>query len=157
MRSPQITSTLDDYRLRRSSNSQNSTITSPSRNLQSNNIALNRRSLNKSNGSLHSIESTNSQSSSNSPAPSPLPRPATIHSSTAIMPQQNNHPLTTQSSTSNLMMKENSTSPTGLGKRWNSTGDFSSNNATLQNNRSATKSLLNLQGKNSPGSSLKHG
>lgn len=75
----------------------------------------------------------------------------------------NNHH---QSSTTNLMSQSSGGmgSPTGLAKRWNSTGDFvmtsptnSSSSALLQNSRYTAKSLLNLQSKNSPNSALKHG
>lgn len=161
VRSPQITSTLDDWRLRRNNN--NSTTNSPSRNLP-NKTNLNRRILHhQSNGSLHSADSQSSNSVS--PAPSPLPRPATVHSTTALMQSAM---LQSQTSATNLLTQSNSfsnqNSPTGLGKRWNSTGDFIAHSpihiqtsASLQNNRFATKSLLNLQAKNSSSNLLKHG
>jgi len=163
VRSTQITSTLDDWRLRRSGSTTNSTTNSPSR-LQTTNSKtnLNRRSLqhHQSNGSLHSADSQ----SSTSPAPSPLPRPATVHNSNSNSagPLQLNNQLQQQSSATNLLTQSGSSSPTGLNKRWNSTGDFvtsptnNSSSASLQSNRYATKSLLNLQAKNGT-SLLKHG
>lgn len=159
VRSTQITTTLDDWRLRRSGSNTNSTTNSPSRLATTNSKTnLNRRNLHhQSNGSLHSADSQ----SSTSPAPSPLPRPTTIHSTTPL--QLNNiNALQSQSSASNLLAQSGSNSPTGLNKRWNSTGDFvtsptNQSSPTLQSARFATKSLLNLQSKNGINSLLKHG
>jgi hypothetical protein len=143
-------------------NSNNSTTSqSPSRNLQGKSN-MNRRTLHhQSNGSLHSADSQSSNSVS--PAPSPLPRPATVHSTTALMQSS----MQTQSSSTNLVNQNqtnnNQNSPTGLGKRWNSTGDFVANpqlytaSASLQNNRFTAKSLFNLQGKSNSANALKHG
>jgi len=180
VRSSQITTTapattLDDWRLRRSGSNTNSTTNSPSRFQANTKVTnLNRRSLHhQSNGSLHSADSQ----SSTSPAASPLPRPATVHSTAAPLQLSNNNINNMnninnnnnnnhQSSTTNLMSQSSSSmgSPTGLAKRWNSTGDFvvtsptnSSSSALLQNSRYTTKSLLNLQTKNSQNSLLKHG
>lgn len=161
VRSTQITATLDgDWRLRRSGTTNtNSTTNSPSRFQANSKTNLNRRSLHhQSNGSLHSGDSQ----SSTSPAPSPLPRPATVHS-TASLQLNNQHALQSQSSASNLLNQSEASSPTGLNKRWNSTGDFvtsptnQQSSTTLQSTRYATKSLLNLQSKNGNNSLLKHG
>ena len=157
VRSTQITTLDGDWRLRRSGSNTNSTTNSPSRFQANSKTNLNRRSLqhHQSNGSLHSADSQ----SSTSPAPSPLPRPATVHSTA---PLQLNNALQTQSSASNLLSQTENGSPTGLGKRWNSTGDFvtsptnQQSSPTLQSARYATKSLLNLQSKNGT-SQLKHG
>jgi hypothetical protein len=159
VRSTQITTLDGDWRLRRSGSNTNSTTNSPSRFQANSKTNLNRRSLqhHQSNGSLHSADSQ----SSTSPAPSPLPRPATVHSTAPL--QLNNNALQTQSSASNLLDQTGGNgSPTGLGKRWNSTGDFvtsptnQQSSPTLQSARYATKSLLNLQSKNGT-SQLKHG
>lgn len=162
VRSTQITTTLDgDWRLRRSGSNTNSTTNSPSRFQNNSKTNLNRRSLqhHQSNGSLHSADSQ----SSTSPAPSPLPRPATVNS-TAPLQLNNQNALQTQSSASNLVLTQSgANSPTGLNKRWNSTGDFvtsptnQNSSTTLQSARYATKSLLNLQSKNGTNSLLKHG
>lgn len=160
VRSTQITTTLDgDWRLRRSGSNTNSSTNSPSRFQANTKTNLNRRSLHhQSNGSLHSADSQ----SSTSPAPSPLPRPATVHS-TAPLQLNNQHALQSQTSVSNLLNQSGTSSPTGLNKRWNSTGDFvtsptnQQSSTTLQSNRYATKSLLNLQSKNGTSSLLKHG
>lgn len=157
----QITTPLEgDWRLRRAVSNTNSTTNSPSRFQANNKTNLNRRSLHhQSNGSLHSADSQ----SSTSPAPSPLPRPATVHS-TVPLQLNNQHALQNQSSVTNLLTQTGASSPTGLGKRWNSTGDFvmtsptnQQSSPTLQSSRFATKSLLNLQSKNGTGSLLKHG
>jgi hypothetical protein len=163
------TSTLDDWRLRRSGSNTNSTTSSPSRFQASTKVTnLNRRSLHHmSNGSLHSADSQ----SSTSPAASPLPRPATVHSTAAPMQLNNvnnNNSVNNNNNNTNGSMSQSTGgmgSPTGLAKRWNSTGDFvmtsptnsSSPSALLQNSRYTAKSLLNLQGKNSPSGVLKHG
>lgn len=157
VRSTQITTLEGDWRLRRSGSNTNSTTNSPSRFQANSKTNLNRRSLqhHQSNGSLHSADSQ----SSTSPAPSPLPRPATVHSTA---PLQLNNALQSQTSASNILNQTGNGSPTGLGKRWNSTGDFvtsptnQQSSPTLQSARYATKSLLNLQSKNGT-SQLKHG
>lgn len=157
VRSTQITTLEGDWRLRRSGSNTNSTTNSPSRFQSNSKTNLNRRSLqhHQSNGSLHSADSQ----SSTSPAPSPLPRPATVNSTA---PLQLNNALQSQSSASNLLTQAGNGSPTGLNKRWNSTGDFVTSptnhqsSPTLQSARYATKSLLNLQSKNGS-NQLKHG
>lgn len=164
VRSTQISTTLDgDWRLRRSGSNTNSTTNSPSRFQNNSKTNLNRRSLqhHQSNGSLHSADSQ----SSTSPAPSPLPRPATVNSTAPLQLNNNQqHALQSPSSATNLAMTQSgANSPTGLNKRWNSTGDFvtsptnQQSSTTLQSARFATKSLLNLQSKNGTNSLLKHG
>lgn len=161
VRSTQITTTLEgDWRLRRSGSTANSTTNSPSRFPNNSKSNLNRRSLHhQSNGSLHSADSQ----SSTSPAQSPLPRPATVHSTAPLQLNNNTNGLQSQSSASNLLNQSGTNSPTGLGKRWNSTGDFvtsptnQQSPTTLQSSRFATKSLLNLQSKNGINGLLKHG
>lgn len=162
VRSTQITTTIDggDWRLRRSGSNTNSTTNSPSRFSANSKTNLNRRSLHhQSNGSLHSADSQ----SSTSPAPSPLPRPATVNSTAPLQLNNNNHALQSPTSATNLANQSGTSSPTGLGKRWNSTGDFvtsptnQASSPTLQSSRYATKSLLNLQSKNGINSLLKHG
>lgn len=146
--------------MRRSTSTTNSTTNSPSRFQANSKTNLNRRSLqhHQSNGSLHSADSQ----SSTSPAPSPLPRPTTVHSTTPLQ-LNNQNALQSQSSASNILAQSGTSSPTGLGKRWNSTGDFvtsptnQASSPTLQSSRYATKSLLNLQSKNGISSILKHG
>ncbi len=142
--------------MRRTSN--NSTTTnSPSRFQAASKVSsLNRRSLHhQSNGSLHSADSQ----SSTSPAPSPLPRPASVHST--------NNTINGNLISNNVTASNASTnSPTGLAKRWGSTGDFvmttmtsptNISSSALMQNRYTAKSLLNLQSKNSPNNSFKHG
>lgn len=159
--------TLEDWRLRRSNSSSNNgttTTTSPSRFHANTKVSnMNRRSMHhQSNGSLHSADSQ----SSTSPAASPLPRPATVHSTAAPMQMSNGNTINNNVIPSSVMSQSSGGlgSPTGLAKRWNSTGDFvmtsptnSSSSALLQNNRNTAKSLLNLQSKNSPNGVLKHG
>uniref|UniRef100_A0A1L8E5X0 Putative echinoderm microtubule-associated protein-like 1 n=2 Tax=Nyssomyia neivai TaxID=330878 RepID=A0A1L8E5X0_9DIPT len=81
----------------------------------------------QSNGSLHSDGTPSSTSVS--PAPSPSPRP----------------------NTSQGVLQQHS----GLGKRWNSTGDF--NTQSPLQARLATKSLLNLASKSPVGHVFRHG
>jgi hypothetical protein len=161
VRSTQISATIDgDYRFRRVINNQNGSNNSPSRFQNNSKVNLNRRSLqhHQSNGSLHSADSP----SSTSPAASPLPRPPTVHASS---PLQLNNALQSQQSASNLLNSptNGANSPTGLNKRWSSTGDFitspvnNTSSSSLQSSRYATKSLLNLQTKNGINSLLKHG
>lgn len=154
----QISAAIDgDWRMRRTISNQNSTSNSPSRFQNNSKVSLNRRSLqhHQSNGSLHS---ENSPSSSTSPAASPLPRPATVQ---ATSPLQLNALQTSQ--TTVLNSPNGANSPTGLNKRWSSTGDFATSpttnsSASLQSSRYATKSLLNLNGnKNGINGVLKHG
>jgi hypothetical protein len=161
VRSTQISATIDgDWRLRRVISSQNNSTNSPSRFQNNSKVNLNRRSLqhHQSNGSLHSADSP----SSTSPAASPLPRPpSTVHASS---PLQLNNALQSQTSASNLLNSptNGANSPTGLNKRWSSTGDFvtsptnNTSSSSLQSSRYATKSLLNLQTKNGI-NLLKHG
>lgn len=147
--------------MRRSASNTNSTTNSPSRFQANSKTNLNRRSLqhHQSNGSLHSADSQ----SSTSPAPSPLPRPATVNSTAPLQLNNQQHALQSQTSASNILAQSGTSSPTGLGKRWNSTGDFvtsptnQASSPTLQSSRYATKSLLNLQSKNGTSSTLKHG
>lgn len=161
VRSTQISANIDgDWRLRRVISSQNSSNNSPSRFQNNSKVNLNRRSLqhHQSNGSLHSADSP----SSTSPAASPLPRPSTVNASS---PLQLNNALQSQTSASNLLNSptNGANSPTGLNKRWSSTGDFvtsptnTTSSSSLQSSRYATKSLLNLQTKNGINSLLKHG
>lgn len=140
--------------MRRAISNQNSTTNSPSRFQNNSKVNLNRRSLqhHQSNGSLHSADSP----SSTSPAASPLPRPATVQASSPLQ-------LNALQQTTTLSSPNGANSPTGLNKRWSSTGDFvtsptnTTSSASLQSSRYATKSLLNLQTKNGINGVLKHG